>query len=69
MVIALLRLDETQLLIGMVSTSLGILISRVSHFEYSGFPVSDFIEGILTGLTLVMLLTYLIRRRARVCSC
>ena len=65
MVNALQRLDETQLVIGMISTSLGILISRVSHFEYSGFPVSDFIEGLLAGLTLVMLITYLIRRRAR----
>ena len=51
------------LAIGMLSMALGILIGRFVHFEYSGFYVSDFVEGILVGLSLVMNLAYLIRRR------
>jgi len=35
------------------------------YFEYSGFSVSDFIEGVLIGLALVMNLTYLIRLRSK----
>jgi hypothetical protein len=55
--------DETMLAIGMISIALGILIGRFVHFEYSGFSVSDFIEGVLVGLSLVMNLAYLISRR------
>jgi hypothetical protein len=54
--------DETMLAIGMISMALGILIGRFVHLEYSGFSVSDFIEGILVGLSLVMNLAYLVRR-------
>jgi hypothetical protein len=55
--------DETMLAIGMISIALGILIGRFVHFEYSGFSVSDFVEGVLVGLSLVMNLAYLISRR------
>ena len=55
--------DETMLAMGMVSIALGILIGRFVHFEYSGFSVSDFVEGVLVGLSLVMNLAYLISRR------
>jgi hypothetical protein len=55
--------DETMLSIGMISIALGILIGRFVHFEYSGFSVSDFVEGVLVGLSLVMNLAYLISRR------
>ncbi|MCW3980386.1 MAG: hypothetical protein NWF11_02815 [Candidatus Bathyarchaeota archaeon] len=42
--------DENILLaVGGFSISLGILIGRFLHFEYSGFEVSDFIEGVLVG--------------------
>ena len=59
--------DETMLAIGMISMALGILIGRFVHFEYSGFSVSDFVEGVFVGLSLVMNLVYLIRlRRARI---
>ena len=51
------------LAIGMLSMALGILIGRFVHFEYSGFYVSDFVEEILVGPSLVMNLAYLIRRR------
>jgi hypothetical protein len=55
--------DERILAIGMISIALGILIGRFLSFEYAGFSVTDFIEGTLVGLSLVMNLTYLIRRR------
>jgi hypothetical protein len=57
--------DENILAMGMISIALGILIGRFLHFEYSGFSVTDFIEGILTGLSLVLNLTYLIRKRKK----
>jgi len=58
--------DENILLaVGMFSISLGILIGRFLHFEYSGFAVSDFVEGVLVGLSLVLNLTYLIRMRLK----
>ena len=57
--------DERILSIGMISLALGILIGRFLHFEYSGFSITDFIEGVLVGLSLVMNLTYLIRKRKK----
>jgi hypothetical protein len=57
--------DEKILSIGGISLALGILIGRFLHFEYAGFSVTDFVEGILVGLPLVMNLTYLIRRRKK----
>ncbi len=55
--------DENILAIGMISIALGILIGRFLHFEYAGFSITDFVEGVLVGLSLVMNLTYLVRRR------
>ena len=55
--------DENILALGMLSVSLGILVGRFLHFEYAGFSVSDFVEGVLVGLSLVLNLTFLIRRR------
>jgi hypothetical protein len=49
--------DENILALGMFSVSLGILVGRFLHFEYSGFSVSDFVEGMLIGLSLVLNLT------------
>jgi hypothetical protein len=58
--------DENVLLaVGMISLSLGILVGRFLHFEYSGFSVSDFIEGALVGVSLVLNLTYLVRMRVK----
>jgi hypothetical protein len=56
--------DETMLSIGMISIALGILIGRFVTFEFSGFSVSDFLEGVLIGISLVMNLMYLIRIRS-----
>ncbi len=57
--------DETLISVGMISLALGILIGRFLTFEYAGFSVTDFVEGVLTGLSLVMNLTYLIKIRMR----
>ena len=57
--------DESMLAIGMISMALGILIGRFLHFEYSGFSITDFAEGVLVGLSLVMNLTYLTRIRKK----
>ena len=57
--------DETILVIGSISIALGILIGRFLHFEVVGFSVTDFAEGVLLGLSVVMNLTYLIRRRRK----
>jgi hypothetical protein len=61
--IALQLKDENLLAVGMISLALGILIGRFLYFEYMGFSVADFIEGILVGLSLVMNVTYLVRRK------
>jgi hypothetical protein len=57
--------DERILAIGMISLALGILIGRFLYFEIAGFSVTDFIEGILIGLSLVMNIAYLVRRRKK----
>jgi len=57
--------DETILSIGMISIALGILIGRFVHLEYSGFSVSDFVEGVFTGLSIALNLVYLIRLRLK----
>ncbi len=54
--------DETTLAIGMMSLSIGILVGRFSSLEVSGFSISAFVEGVLTGVSLVMNLYYLVRR-------
>jgi hypothetical protein len=55
--------DETVLAIGMLSMASGILIGRFLHCEYLGFSVTAFAEGVLVGLSLVMNVAYLVRRR------
>jgi hypothetical protein len=57
--------DERILAIGMISLAIGILIGRFLHFEYAGFSVTDFVEGILIGLPLAMNLAYMIRKRKK----
>lgn len=55
--------DERMLAIGTISLALGILIGRFVYFEYAGFSVTSFIEGVLIGISLVMNIAYLIRKR------
>ena len=58
--------DENVLLAaGMISISVGILVGRFLHLDYSGFSISDFIEGVLIGVSLVLNLAYLIRMRTK----
>ncbi len=57
--------DERILSIGMISLALGILIDRFLNFEYEGISVTAFSEGILIGLSLVMNIAYLIRKRKK----
>ena len=57
--------DETLLSVGMVSMAIGILIGRFLHYEYLGFSITNFLEGVLIGISLVMNLTYLIRMRSK----
>ncbi len=64
-VIVLQLKDENLLAVGMVSLALGVLIGRFLYFEYLGFSVTDFVEGVLVGLSLVMNITYLVRRRRK----
>ena len=59
----LLLKDENILAVGMMTMALGILVGRFTYFEYSGFAISDFIEGILTGISLTLNLAYMIRKR------
>jgi hypothetical protein len=54
--------DEAALAIGMISLSIAILFGRFTSFEVSGFSISDFVEGVLVGLSLVINLYYLVRR-------
>ena len=62
MVLAVEFKDEAVLSVGMMSLAIGILVGRFTSFEVSGFSVSDFIEGVLTGVSLVMNLYYLVRK-------
>jgi len=57
--------DEKMLAIGQLSLALGILFGHFLHFEVSSFSVTDFMEGVLIGLSLVMNLAYLIRKRKK----
>ncbi len=57
--------DERILAIGQISLAVGILIGHFLHFEIIGFSVTDFTEGLLIGLSLVMNVAYLIRRRKK----
>ncbi len=53
------------LAIGTKALALGILLCRFLYSEYGGFSVTDFVEGVLIGLSLVMNITYLIRKRKK----
>lgn len=54
--------DETILSIGMMSLTIGLLVGRFTHFGYLGFSLSDFGEGILTGVSLIMNLFFLAKK-------
>ncbi len=60
----IIKNENNLLAVGMFSLSLGILIGRFLHFEYLGFSVTDFVEGVLIGVSLVLNLIYMIRIRS-----
>ena len=60
----LIKDENTLLAVGMFSISLSILIGFL-HVERFSFSVSDFIEGMLVGISVVLNLTFLIRRRSK----
>lgn len=57
--------DDRILAIGGISLALGILIGRFLDFELAGYSITAFVEGILLGLSLVMNIAYLLRRRTK----
>jgi len=54
--------DEIILSIGLFSLTIGIIVGKFTYFEYFGFSISDFLEGVLYGLSLVMNLFYLVNK-------
>ena len=58
--------EETILSIGMISLVIGIFIGRFVYFEYSGFSITDFVEGVLYGLSLVLNLYYLVTKSKKI---
>ena len=58
----LIKDENTLLAIGMFSLFFSFILGFV-HVDYLGFSVSDFIEGMLLGISLSLNLTYLIKRR------
>jgi len=61
-----MQLDDDRILaIGGISLALGILIGRFLDFEYAGLAVTSFVEGALFGLSLVMNIAFLLRRRMK----
>jgi hypothetical protein len=57
--------DDNMLAIGMITMAVGLLIGQFSSFEYSGVEVSSFFEGVLIGLSMVMNLAYLYKKRKK----
>ena len=60
----LIKNENTLMAVGMFSLSLSILIGFL-HVEWFGFSVSDFMKGMLLGISVVLNLTFLIRRRSK----
>ena len=58
----LIKDEKTLLAAGMFSLSLSILVGFF-HVECFGFSISDFVEGLLLGISVAMNLTFMIRRR------
>jgi uncharacterized membrane protein YdfJ with MMPL/SSD domain len=58
----IIKNENTLLAVGMLSITLSILIGSI-NVESFGFSVSDFVRGILIGISLALNTTFLIRRR------
>ena len=55
--------DETLMAVGMFSLALSIVIRVFFEVSYMGFSVTDFLEGVFTGMSMTTNLAYLVRRR------
>jgi hypothetical protein len=60
----IIKNENTLLAAGMLSITLSILIGSL-HVESFGFSITDFVRGILIGVSLALNTTFLIRRRLR----
>jgi hypothetical protein len=55
--------NETLMAVGMFSLMLSIVIHVFFDVSYMGFSVTDFLEGVFTGMSMTANLAYLVRRR------
>ena len=55
--------DETLMAVGMFSLTLSVVIRVFFDMSYMGFSVTDFLEGVLVGISMTTNLAYLVRRR------
>ncbi len=55
--------DETLMAVGMFSLALSVIIHVFFDVSYMGFSVTDFLEGVFTGISMTTNLAYLVRRR------
>jgi pilus assembly protein TadC len=55
--------DETLLGIGLISMAASVLVGRFVSLEVSGFSISAFAEGLLSGVALVLIFYSLWKRR------
>lgn len=55
--------DETLLGTGLIAIILSILIGRFVYWEAGGFSLSSFASGVLCGAGVVLVLSYLLKRR------
>jgi hypothetical protein len=55
--------DETLMGAGLIAIVLGILIGRFVYLEAGGFSVSSFASGLLSGVGVVLVLYYMLKRR------
>jgi hypothetical protein len=55
--------DETLMAVGMISLILSVILRVFFEMSYMGFSITDFLEGVLVGLSLATNLAYLFRRR------
>jgi hypothetical protein len=55
--------NKTMLSVGLLSLVLSILIGRFTSLVYGGIMVSDFLAGFFVGLSIVMMLAYVVRLR------
>jgi hypothetical protein len=56
---------KTMLSVGLLSLVLSILIGKFTSLAYGSVMVSDFLSGFFVGLSVVMMLAYVVRLRTK----